>query len=198
MLPDLSVISHGAAAVVFAILSVLVGTRYLRRDIDRALFLAALVTTLWASTLVTQSLWGHPGFFIRYLLELLRDTSWILLLFAMLRDSFRHGRLSGQLKKFLGGATSILLITLLVIGSLEFIFGIALVDGKTKLIGQIALSLLGLSLVEQIWRNAPALGRSSMKYLCIGTATIDRKSTRLNSSHVRISYAVFCLKKKKR
>src|SRR5215813_9902012 len=28
-------------------------------------------------------------------------------------------------------------------------------------------------------------------------ATPDRKSTRLNSSHVRISYAVFCLKKKK-
>src|SRR5437868_12305764 len=28
-------------------------------------------------------------------------------------------------------------------------------------------------------------------------ADIDRKSTRLNSSHVSISYAVFCLKKKK-
>src|SRR5690554_7072921 len=28
--------------------------------------------------------------------------------------------------------------------------------------------------------------------------TEDRKSTRLNSSHVRISYAVFCLKKKRR
>src|SRR5437870_8728325 len=28
-------------------------------------------------------------------------------------------------------------------------------------------------------------------------AGIDRKSTRLNSSHVAISYAVFCLKKKK-
>src|SRR3989442_11467244 len=28
------------------------------------------------------------------------------------------------------------------------------------------------------------------------TASGDRKSTRLNSSHVRISYAVFCLKKK--
>src|SRR2546430_11193655 len=27
--------------------------------------------------------------------------------------------------------------------------------------------------------------------------TIDRKSTRLNSSHSQISYAVFCLKKKK-
>src|SRR4249920_4103810 len=30
-----------------------------------------------------------------------------------------------------------------------------------------------------------------------GTGIRDRKSTRLNSSHVRISYAVFCLKKKK-
>src|SRR5438067_5339828 len=29
------------------------------------------------------------------------------------------------------------------------------------------------------------------------TSRIDRKSTRLNSSHVSISYAVFCLKKKK-
>src|SRR5699024_12269351 len=30
-----------------------------------------------------------------------------------------------------------------------------------------------------------------------GKSFVDRKSTRLNSSHVSISYAVFCLKKKK-
>src|SRR3712207_7899790 len=30
------------------------------------------------------------------------------------------------------------------------------------------------------------------------TQTEDRKSTRLNSSHANISYAVFCLKKKKK
>src|SRR5690606_41425978 len=31
-----------------------------------------------------------------------------------------------------------------------------------------------------------------------GPTILDRKSTRLNSSHVKISYAVFCLKKKKK
>src|SRR3712207_7844404 len=31
-----------------------------------------------------------------------------------------------------------------------------------------------------------------------GVAIVDRKSTRLNSSHANISYAVFCLKKKKK
>src|SRR5690349_21988152 len=42
----------------------------------------------------------------------------------------------------------------------------------------------GIALAESSLRKAP-LRR-------------DRKSTRLNSSHVEISYAVFCLKKKKK
>src|SRR5699024_12650706 len=33
--------------------------------------------------------------------------------------------------------------------------------------------------------------------IAAGRRSVDRKSTRLNSSHVSISYAVFCLKKKK-
>src|SRR3712207_9487142 len=32
----------------------------------------------------------------------------------------------------------------------------------------------------------------------VGKTHLDRKSTRLNSSHANISYAVFCLKKKKK
>src|SRR5690554_7590710 len=43
--------------------------------------------------------------------------------------------------------------------------------------------------------------RPSLQIRCMGLSIShkerDRKSTRLNSSHVRISYAVFCLKKKK-
>src|SRR3989442_8574643 len=49
---------------------------------------------------------------------------------------------------------------------------------------QVAITVL----VEHV----AALGARSL-----GNQNADRKSTRLNSSHVRISYAVFCLKKKK-
>src|SRR5690554_7581023 len=42
---------------------------------------------------------------------------------------------------------------------------------------------------------ALVFGFRSLMFVHIDT---DRKSTRLNSSHVRISYAVFCLKKKKK
>src|SRR5699024_11953453 len=45
-------------------------------------------------------------------------------------------------------------------------------------------------------RHAVRGGASGRRLTAAGQ--LDRKSTRLNSSHVSISYAVFCLKKKKK
>src|SRR5690349_24000283 len=47
-------------------------------------------------------------------------------------------------------------------------------------------------------RYLPSLRRWASGRLPRWTREQDRKSTRLNSSHVEISYAVFCLKKKKK
>src|SRR5437660_7990725 len=48
--------------------------------------------------------------------------------------------------------------------------------------------------------RAPVHDRGAQAGVGLGAAAPrpDRKSTRLNSSHVAISYAVFCLKKKKK
>src|SRR5207253_5709092 len=46
-------------------------------------------------------------------------------------------------------------------------------------------------------RSTSAHNSASISLTCLITRT-DRKSTRLNSSHVAISYAVFCLKKKRK
>src|SRR2546428_8744338 len=43
----------------------------------------------------------------------------------------------------------------------------------------------------------PLTRRRLLQGTLSGAAGLDRKSTRLNSSHDQISYAVFCLKKKK-
>src|SRR2546426_3020109 len=47
-------------------------------------------------------------------------------------------------------------------------------------------------------RQAPHPPDISEATLTLTRQPIDRKSTRLNSSHLVISYAVFCLKKKKK
>src|SRR5204862_6816844 len=52
---------------------------------------------------------------------------------------------------------------------------------------------------ESVARGDPELaGQRDEWSMVTGRPREDRKSTRLNSSHVEISYAVFCLKKKKK
>src|SRR3712207_8984164 len=63
--------------------------------------------------------------------------------------------------------------------------------------------------LPDLWTAAPLPEKTPDTKLMTGTATVsraaprapsnlgDRKSTRLNSSHANISYAVFCLKKRR-
>src|SRR5690554_7406456 len=53
----------------------------------------------------------------------------------------------------------------------------------------------GVNVIEQDLDKGLANFQNNSRDTVVMT---DRKSTRLNSSHVRISYAVFCLKKKKK
>src|SRR2546430_11690114 len=71
-----------------------------------------------------------------------------------------------------------------------------------------ALPILIFSLARQPWISGPArllrhkMRQCSWRLRGVTPRTArerkDRKSTRLNSSHSQISYAVFCLKKKKK
>src|SRR5438034_3652890 len=61
--------------------------------------------------------------------------------------------------------------------------------------------LLAKSTYEKQSSERPALMErltNEKKLVPSATVELDRKSTRLNSSHTVISYAVFCLKKKKK
>src|SRR5256885_7201626 len=70
------------------------------------------------------------------------------------------------------------------------------------LFGHMAADLLSdeRHILAQSWRASARRWLRSLKDAVssrIGSMHGDRKSTRLNSSHLVISYAVFCLKKKK-
>src|SRR5690625_6822934 len=77
-------------------------------------------------------------------------------------------------------------------------------DARSKAVVQMAISSLSYSELEAIEHIFAELdGKEGLLVASkiadrvgITRSVIDRKSTRLNSSHVAISYAVFCLKKK--
>src|SRR5690348_17927609 len=59
-----------------------------------------------------------------------------------------------------------------------------------------ARQAMGLLVEQHVSRGAPAREAHGGRQRLACGLQIDRKSTRLNSSHPSISYAVFCLKKK--
>src|SRR2546422_7941327 len=67
---------------------------------------------------------------------------------------------------------------------------------RIKEISRILLDKHGGKVPEKMEEllDLPAVGRKTAN--CVLVYGLDRKSTRLNSSHGYISYAVFCLKKK--
>src|SRR5438067_10642132 len=80
----------------------------------------------------------------------------------------------------------------------------------TTLFRSIGVALGGAIFTENVF-SLPGLGQTGLDsinnfdlpvtqgiivFATFAIITLDRKSTRLNSSHVSISYAVFCLKKK--
>src|SRR3712207_7637770 len=68
--------------------------------------------------------------------------------------------------------------------------------GRVLRFERIVLSLRNFGVLEEAARVAD-LGRVGQFAAPDAAHGLDRKSTRLNSSHANISYAVFCLKKKK-
>src|SRR5690606_39548688 len=75
-----------------------------------------------------------------------------------------------------------------------------LVQYRHNALGNRVAKLVNGQIVEKyLWLDKTTLlatydGNNNLKQRI--EYTLDRKSTRLNSSHVKISYAVFCLKKK--
>src|SRR2546430_9813437 len=67
-------------------------------------------------------------------------------------------------------------------------------DTATALVRKLVHADSGLPLIQCL---DPAALMRRLQPSRVAAANADRKSTRLNSSHSQISYAVFCLKKKK-
>src|SRR5437773_7871181 len=67
--------------------------------------------------------------------------------------------------------------------------------GLPRTLGAMVMVLISISVLAAVgyglWTRTADFAENWPKY------SRDRKSTRLNSSHITISYAVFCLKKKK-
>jgi putative PEP-CTERM system histidine kinase len=169
---DFSIFSHGAGALAFGLLSIYILQRYLRRNIDRSLFVACAFSTIWLLILCLQSVGHEIDVFVRYCFEILRNAAWVGVLYSLLGLGLIPTRKQGP-RRFYASAGILVLFSLsLLLTFYHGIMGMLPVSSHSYLILMVATSLVGLLLLEQIWRNSSLYSRSGAQYLKIAIAAL--------------------------
>lgn len=175
MLTSIAAFSYSIAAVAFLSLSVLLLTSWRGRLHGMVLTAACLLTALWASTVAYQAAWGNPFSLTANLFEILRNAAWsvfLLLLLGPFQTTSNSSKV--RLKPAVAAIVAFYLLLLLVsvfnFGKLESLRGgMAFVAGIG---GRVVLAVMGMLLVEQLYRNTPAKERWGIKFACLGIGGI--------------------------
>lgn len=160
-------VSYGIAALSFLVLTVLLITAWRGRQQGAHLIVASAVTALWAALLAVQSYTGQVPVLAIYLGEAVRGGAWLLTLVAV------AGVAAPRALATAARALCVVLLGAAVLFPLLEYFNIAVIN-PTLLVSRagLALSLLALILLEQIYRNSSQVARRSLKYFIIGVGTL--------------------------
>jgi len=162
-----STVSHSLGFIAYLLLALFIANRFLRRDADRSLLVAAIATSAWLAVLSAQSMGMDIPFYIRYTFELIRNAAWFDVLYALLGISFFPKHRLGKDRFYITFSVLVLLALMLIITLMQGISGEQFVSGYTILILQVSVSIVGILLLEQVWRNASIYSRSGIKYLTL-------------------------------
>jgi len=166
-----STISHSIGAIAYILLAIFIASRFLRRTTDKSLLVASVASALWLLVLTAQSMGADIPFYIRYTFELIRNAAWFDMLYALLGTSLIPRQRLGKERFYLTASILSLLAIMILVTLIQGISGKQLISGYTTLLLQVAMSIVGLLLLEQVWRNASLYSRSGIKYLTIAIAS---------------------------
>jgi len=167
-----SVIGNATGALTFALLLAYSLRGYRRRATDKAIILAASSSTLWLALLCLQSLGLEVPFNVRYTIELLRTGAWFTVLYAILGVSIIPSRLTISPSLFFSTGIMLLIALIITLVNIQPWVNVTVITGRTLLILNVLISLVGILLLEQIWRNSALFSRAGIKYLSLAVATI--------------------------
>lgn len=167
-----SVIGNATGVITFALLCMYMLRSKHRRTTDKALLAAAVSSAFWLGLLCAQSIGFEIPFTIRYSVELLRTLSWFIVLYTILGISPFPSRLKIDPQLLFSSGMIILISAATVAINMQAWLGINLIDGRSLLILNVLISLVGILLLEQIWRNSAIYTRAGIKYLSLAIATI--------------------------
>lgn len=175
MTVHIGAISYGAAAFAFALLTVLFLLSWRGKLQGGLLAGAAAVTAGWAGAVTYALVSDTPMIPLLSGLEFARDGCWLAFLYKLLEA---RAEADAAHRAFLRRAFRIGLALVLALGGASV--GMSLLPAERvpewgpslQVMALIALSLAGIALIEQLYRNAGDTQRWAIKYFCLGLGAL--------------------------
>lgn len=174
---DFAAIGYGLGAALFASLGVLLAIGWRSRFQGIYLLIAVLVSAVWAGLSALHAYDGSVELELVWAAEIVRNVFWVVFLLRLLRPLAEGNKVYSRVLKsvrlaavLLGGLMLLSLTGLPLVGGV--LASAADARQEFSLIGQLLFAVLGMALVEQLFRNTPEEQRWGIKYLCFGLAVL--------------------------
>jgi putative PEP-CTERM system histidine kinase len=172
---NIALLSNLLGSLLFLILTVLLLINWRGQLVGGLLILSSMLSTLWFSSIAYNAAAGDLPLVWIKVFETLRDASWLSFLYIILKqrpDTTLSTRFRHLVPVAIGGLTLLILTTTVFVSQIDTVF----ITGDKKIslgyLGYLFMALLGLLLVEQIYRNTLLSARWTVKFLCLGIGGI--------------------------
>ena len=169
---NIGLFSYSIIGIIFSLLSFLLVTRWKGRLNSALFFVFCVVSAIWAFTTAYAAQYEHAISVAVILSELCRDLVWaifLIRLIVLLNPDIQKLPFF-QLARKLAYAIPVFLILLIIILQTANI-AISGLGYELRILGQIVIAVIGLALIEQVFRNTGNEHRWAMKYFCLGVGT---------------------------
>jgi putative PEP-CTERM system histidine kinase len=172
MLTSIATASYAMAAVAHSFLAILLLTSWRGRLHGIVLPIACLCSALWAAALAYQATQPSPLSLLTDILEILRNAGWSAFLITLLGPYRQVDFASSPRIRPAVAAIAVLFIACLGIalyshGNFNFSSN-KTVDFIDSIVASVAMAIVGMILVEQLYRNTPVKERWGIKFACLG------------------------------
>ena len=173
MLTSVGIISYASATIAFLLLSALLVTSWRGRLHGIALTISCLIAMIWAGAISIQLASEYPLPILTDILEILRSGCWSFFLILLL---YPKTKINDMTNKSLSVPLATALFYILLLAATIYLYVVheenETIVFTVSLVGRVAVALLGMILVEQLYRNTLVKGRWAIKYLCLGVGGI--------------------------
>lgn len=165
-------LSYSVGAASFAVLTLLLLTAWQGRERGGLLVVASSLSAIWCAAVAIYFAGGSVSFYVLTLLEFLKNTAWIGFLLSLMGLARRekgvtNWRARAEGMAVLAACLALIAFVIVAPNINDSILSIEAREGGV-ILGHLLLAVMGLVLVEQLFRNTWPEHRWRIKFFCFG------------------------------